>query len=159
MGDEDQDPEVVADMRLRAATEASRPAAPMPSWKPPEVAAQWKCRHPRCSRLVDVPPDAVEYRDMFNRMLTARGEAPMSTDAIVVCDEHRRELADFKVEYLRRQNERLKLNIQRLKASRDPERETELIAEIRRDHHPFVDELVQSLAEKVRNGTSRKRGL
>lgn len=157
MGDED--PEVVADMQLRASTAASRPAAPMPEWTPPPVVDRWVCRHPRCSRMVEVTPDAVEYRDMFNRQLAARGEAPMSTESIVVCDEHRRELADFKVEYLRRQSERLRLNIQRLKASRDPERETEIIAEIRRDHHPDVEGLVQSLADKIRAGTGRKRGL
>lgn len=153
------DPEILADLQLRASSEHARPAAPMPSWSAPTVVDRWKCRHPRCSRMVDVTPDAVEYRAMFNAMLLARREAPIPQDAIVVCDEHRVELADYKAEYLRKQNERLKANIQRLKACRDPEGETELIAAIRADHHPDVGGLVQSLADKARNGTGRKRAL
>jgi hypothetical protein len=146
----DEDPEVVADLQLRARTERERGgrAAREPSWSPPVIAARWRCRGCKSDWLVDVPVDAVAAYLTFNEELKRRGEEPLDESRIVFCDECRDKGRRMAPEGRRNQVERLRSVIQKLKASRRPEEERELILQCTALGHPDVEGLVSSLRDK-----------
>lgn len=94
----DEDPEVVADLQLRASSEhdRSRTRAAAYDWKRPEVIGQWKCRA-QCGRFCDVTQDTMEALAMWNRELKRRLEAPLDINTILWCDpcaKEKRRLSD-----------------------------------------------------------------
>src|SRR5689334_13171709 len=87
MSDRELDPEVLADLRLRAATERERGHlrdAPMPTWQPPKIVDRVPCRG-RCGNLVDWTDAAEERVAVFNRRLLATREAPIDKTRVVFC--------------------------------------------------------------------------
>jgi len=71
------DPEVLADLRRREASERdpsrSRSEA---AWSPPAIVERWPCTG--CNALVGMTRDAIELHAMFNRQLERRGERPLA---------------------------------------------------------------------------------
>lgn len=71
------DPEVLADLRRREASDGDRgrsrndPGA----WRPPAVVEQWPCGG--CGQLVGMTRDAIDTWAMFNRQLQARRDRPL----------------------------------------------------------------------------------
>ena len=150
------DPEVVADLKLREATlrDPTRTRRdPTTRWDPPKIIGQWPCRNQACRKPVDVTADAVEYFDMFNRMLAARGELPLESSLTVACTECRRLLEDHRAVRNRDRREELRDAIKQLKASKNPPTEHDLIKRITKLGHPDVPGLLQALAER----TAKKR--
>jgi hypothetical protein len=91
---DDIDPEVLADLRLRASTEydRSRTRDANYDWKRPADVAQWRCR--RCGCDVGVTQDAVDRFEDCNRILARMGEAPITTSIVVACEPCRVIVAD-----------------------------------------------------------------
>ncbi len=147
---EELDPEVIADLRLRAQTERERGnrAAAAPVWTPPVIVDSWPCRHPQCSVRVDVTQDVVDQLAVFNGYLRRRNERPIPTDAVVVCDTHRLALTAYRTEQLDKKRTAMTEAVQKLKASPNARAEHELLAELKRMHHPDIDGLLQSLEAK-----------
>lgn len=71
----DRDPEVLADLRARQASEGDRSRTRPDGWVPPAIVERWPCTG--CNALVDMPRGAIELHAMFNRQLARRGERPL----------------------------------------------------------------------------------
>lgn len=153
------DPEVLADLQLRAASEhdTSRSrgtTAPMGSW-PPVFVVDWKCRNPRCEAGVPVTGDVVERLAIFNEHLRQRGERPIPHDAVLVCEEHHAELRAWRDRKLRERTDALADVIRQLKASSAPAKEAALIARLSELGHPEPHLLMAALDAKSRGGKRR----
>lgn len=144
------DPEVIADLKLRAHTEydrtRSRPAAYV--WNPPKIVGAWKCRNAACKAIVDVPDDAMEQFCMFNAELRRRDEDPLDHSKILYCSDC---LAEYKATASQRrrgQVDRMAVAIKQLKESGDATRERDLIAQLEQWGHPDVEGLVKAITER-----------
>lgn len=147
MRDHDEDPEVVADLQLRAHTERDRSrASKEPVYVPPVYVDTWACK--LCRLPIEVTADAVERVEIFNRALADRREPLLITSELVACLECAIKIQERHAFKARRDAELLGKVIARLKLSRSPEHERGLIAELRQLGHPDVDGLVESLRHK-----------
>lgn len=81
--DEITDPEVLADLRKRDASERDRGRTRPLGWVPAPIVEHWGCKG--CGALVGVTKEAVETREVFNARLRSRGEAELAKDRIVFC--------------------------------------------------------------------------
>ncbi len=110
------DPEVVADLQLRASTErdTSRSGAAAYDWKRPDVIGQWKCRA-QCGRFCDVTQDTMEAMAMWNRELKRRLEAPLDINAILWCEPCSVEMRRLSSERRRAKVERMASVIKQIK--------------------------------------------
>ncbi len=160
MSDEDDtiDPEVERDLRLRAATERERRSSYSETsrWRPPAIVGQWRCRVPACRAWVDVPDAAMDAFATHNAKLRARGEEPLDKDQILFCDRCRDEYVRSAPDRRRGQVERMRVAIIELKDTGDPERQRELLDQIRALHHPDIDGLERWLRENARSASSRR---
>ena len=154
---EEIDPEIIADLRLRAYTERDRSRSGEAVYAPPVFVDRWECRHPQCSTLVDVTPDAVEHLAMFNAELTRRGERLIPTDAIVLCDDHRKLAADYRVGALSKKHDKLRGAIKTIRDSKAPRREAEAIKICQDCHHPDLEGLLQAVESRLSGGKGGKR--
>lgn len=154
----DDDPEVRADLELRAQTIRERGHSPMrfATWSKPEIAARWPCR--ACREYVEVTGDAVERVLAFNRELLRRQEAPLAVERIVFCDKCRDEGRRIAPELRRKQVEKLRDLIQQLKRSKVPERERELILQLEKLDHPDVNGLVAAIRARIESKGRRDGG-
>lgn len=87
-----EDPEILSDLALRASSERERGRTRglgVYNWQKPVDVDEWKCRNPKCRVMVGVTQDAVDALADANRILTRRGEEPLSTAEVVVCDSCR----------------------------------------------------------------------
>lgn len=81
-----EDPEVVADLKLRSYTEHDRSRSKEPpTYVRPKFVGAWKCRTPACGALVDIIEETMERWAIFNRQLRAKGEPPIDTSQVVFC--------------------------------------------------------------------------
>jgi len=155
------DPEVIADLKLRAATEHDRSRSRPTSyaWTPPKIVGAWHCKNPRCRVLVDVTEETMERFCMFNAHLRRRGEDPLEPSKILYCDscivEYKRTAPDRR----RGQMDRVAVAIRQLKESGDSSRERDLIAQLEEWGHPDVTGLVQAITERraAASGTGTRR--
>lgn len=138
---DDEDPEVIADMQLRARTErdATRNRG-QALWTRPAIVEHWPCR--LCHVLVAVTSEGLGALATFNRDLTKRGEPLLDAGAIAVCDECRLLALAERNKRLPLKHARVAELIHKLKASRNPEGETELLTELRRWGHPDLPGLI-----------------
>lgn len=155
--DYDLDEEVEADRQLRNSSlrDSSRSGEP-PRWTKPDTAAEWPCRNGACRVRVEVTADALEQMAMFNRILRERGEPEITESEVVVCDACRRLLATHEAAQRDKRNERTTQIIRALKQSGMPRDEHELLAELRKLHHPDVPGLLEAL-DGASDSSKRKR--
>ena len=149
MSDEDLDPEIVADLRLRARTvreRGGRDVGPLYDWTKPKLVAEWECRAPSCGTTVGVTEETLERLVLFEAMLRRRGEAPLDKDRIVFCDECRDARRRAEATSARAAVDTLAAVIRRFKASTEPEEQRALIKQLRELGHPHVDELAAHVA-------------
>ncbi len=169
MSNEELDPEVVADLKLRAYSQfdKTRTGEANYNWKPPAIATQWKCRTPPCKAFVDVPVDTLDDWAMFNAQLKRTGEKAIGSHEVLWCDACRAEMARIQPMRLRKRVDRMASVIQQIKAgdktiryrSNDGEVSCDqraAIAQLRIWGHPDVDGLIGKLAE-ISKGSSTKR--
>ncbi len=160
MSDEELDPEVLADLQLRAASEhdATRtrisPAA-IGTWKPDADVTTWPCRRPGCEQPVGVTQDAIDYLAMCNGWLRKRGEREIPTDAVMLCEPCRKRLQGIYEKAHEKQRERCRELVQKLKASATPRNEHEIIRALEDVKHPDVSGLIESLAAKLESGKNK----
>ncbi len=164
----DEDPEVVADLKLRAYSQhdSSRSRGEgVYDWKPPAVATQWKCRVPQCKNFVDVPVDTLDVWAVFNRQLARQGELPIASHSVMWCDRCREEFAKIQPLRLRKRVDRMASVIQQIKAgdkniryrTNDGEVTTDeqgALQQLRTWGHPDVDGFITWLRE--RKATNKK---
>lgn len=147
------DPEVVADLQLRARTARERPRTEAQvdkvlAWQPPEIVGQWRCR--TCgSKFMPITADALEYARMWNRILQRRGEAPLDPERIVFCDDCRELHRSHGADKRRDEVDRMAEEVRKLKNAADPTSEQATIRTLRELGHPDVDGLVHSLTAKA----------
>jgi hypothetical protein len=150
---DDDDPEVLADLRLRASSQRDKSRDRGDgdySWTPPNIVGKWRCRNPRCGELVDVPEVAMDRFCAFNAELRRRGEEPLDRDRILFCPRCTDEFKRVAGDRARDRVERMRSAIIELKQTRDPERQRELLDQLRVWHHPDVDGLTLWLRERER---------
>lgn len=151
MSREELDPEVVADLQLRAATERDRSRSrEMPQWSPSVVLTHVPCRK-RCGSLVEWNDAAEERFVAFNRMLEARGEAPLDKTKILFCDKCRVLRRQAVADHNRKQVDLTGEVIRDLRRASNPDGERDLIAKLRELGHPDIDGLLETL--RTRNKT------
>lgn len=158
----DEDPEVVADLQLRAATERDRTrtrGVGAYDWQAPTAVTRWPCRG-GCQALIDVTDEATHALDVYNRELARRGEALLDTSRTAFCNACRERGAAIAADRNRKHVEAVAKLVVELKTDPGPmpEREWEIINNLRLMHHPDVDGLVQSIRERRDRGKQGKRG-
>jgi hypothetical protein len=160
--DFEPDPEVLADLALRRASEHDRTRSRgdgIYDWEPSKPVGFWACRNPQCKGMADVYEENVTAFGIFNREIVKRGEKPLEDHRIMFCDrclaEYRRTAPDRR----RAQVERMAVAIRSLKESGDATRERDLIAQISEWGHPDVEGLVNAIAERraAESGRSSKK--
>lgn len=145
---DDEDPEVVADRRLQAATIRQRGGKHEgASYRPPVIVAEWPCR--ACKKPYGVTEDAVEAYETWNRELARRGDVPLDSKAIVFCDSCRAVYTDTAPSRRRGQVERMRPVIQQLKRSNSPEQEYALLKQLDAWGHPDVPGLVGAIRARL----------
>lgn len=107
------DPEVIADLRRRDASDRdrSRSRNDPTAWVAPAIVERWPCTG--CSALVDMTRDAIELHAMFNRQLERRGERALAKR--IPCPDCKR-----------RDEELVKAQQESERARRRPQEQTEL---------------------------------
>lgn len=145
-------PESIADMRLGGGS---------------PVVASWRCRYPGakspappCRVMLDVDQEIVDRLAAFNAQLVSSGQDPIGTHEVMVCDAHKRLIADYerdKLPGLRMQRQlEMAEAIRELKNSNQPRQERALLDVLEKRRHPDVEALLATLEEKLGNGKKRR---
>lgn len=153
------DPEVLADLALRASSEHDRTRTRgegVYDWAPLVGVGVWACRRPGCQGHATVYQPNLDALDVFNRRLASKGEPPLDVTKILYCDGCWAEYKRTAPERRRGQVERMAVAIRSLRESNDPERERELLDSLEKWGHPDVPGLVAAIRER-RGATSGKR--
>jgi len=160
MSDEDDtlDPEVERDLMLRAVTERERRSSYSETsrWRPPAIVGQWRCRNPKCQRMVDVPEDGMTALAAWNVILRKRGEEPLDHDQVMFCTTCRPLYVKVEAERRRARNARIGTALRELRETDDPSRQAELLDELEELGHEDVDGLRRSLSERARSASARR---
>lgn len=159
MSDE-PDPEVIADLRLRAASEHDRSRArslKIYDWKQPEFVGSWPCRRPGCKGRFDVQDDDIARFNMFNRELAKKNEQGIKPSDVAYCEPCKGVYVATAANRRRGLVEKLRVLIVELKASRDPAGEKELLEKMKAMHHPDIPGLIEAIRTKGEKQTSGKR--
>lgn len=157
----EQDPEVLADLRLRAASEydTSRTRGnPAAEWTAPDIVALWPCRMKGCTLKVPVTQDAFERKDVMDRQLARMGEEPLDIATIMACPQciEKARYGPYKAHRQWEKLDRVAAAIRTIKASQDPKREHDAIAQLRKDHHPDVEGLLEAVCARLRGSNSKR---
>lgn len=85
------DPEVLADLRRREASERdpSRARRDPTDWTPPVIVEHWPCRG-GCGQMVGVTREAIDALATGNALLAKRREPPISKAKVVWCPDCKR---------------------------------------------------------------------
>lgn len=154
------DPEVVADLRLRAATQhdsTRQRGEGVYAWRKPDDVGAWKCRG-GCGTLVGVTEDVMAQYATFNGYLRKKLEAPLNHDAIVLCDRCRARMEKERSHRLHEKVEKLRGVIQALKAHKEPRKAVELLQQLKDYKHPDPQGLLDAIdARRSTSGDKAKR--
>jgi hypothetical protein len=163
------DPEVVADLKLRAYTERdrSRTGSANYDWSKPVIVTQWKCRTPPCKTFVDVTEDTIERWEIFNRELARRGEGPIASHTVLRCDQCEADTRAALAINLRKQVDRMADVIRQIKAGEKIIRyksqsgdhavdEKTALEALKRWGHPDVPGFIAALAERRATNSSKR---
>ena len=148
------DPEVLADLELRAASlrdpSRSRKEA---RWDPPIVVGTWRCR--TCASAVGVTAEAAQRVAIFDAILGRRGEAALDTDAVMFCDPCRGKHTRLAALRRREEVDRLALAIRELKACDDDVRQRELVKQLEALRCPDLEGLVHAVTKRAASKTTK----
>ncbi len=153
----EEDPEVVADLKLRAYSEHDRSRTRgdgVYEWKPPADVTNWMCT--RCGTMCGVPEEALHAIEVFDRRLKSQNESPLDRKKIMWCDKCRIVRAEYASRLNRKQVDTLATVIRELKEDPGPSdsRVTELLEKCRELNHPDVDGLALAIKERREKRTS-----
>lgn len=156
MSDE-EDPEVVADLRLRAYTAASRKGmseaqfgAAIKAAATPKIIDRVPCRN-RCGAVVSWTEEAEDTFQTFNRQLARKMEAELDKTKIVFCNSCRIAGGLLSAERNRKQVDFIAQLIRELKNGNGikEDREKEIIEKLKKAGHPDVEGLQQAIRDKA----------
>jgi hypothetical protein len=162
MSDE-MDPEVIADLKLRAYSERDSSRGKVTedhiaNWRPDGVVTQWKCRMEKCMRFMDVTQEGIDRLDDANAHLAKRGEPPLKSFEVAICQTCMRMRAGDVGRRLRERVTGLAENIRKLKEHAKPRQASELLAAIIKAKHPDLPGLLDAIeARRSKSGESGKR--
>lgn len=147
MSDEELDPEIIADLRLRAATErdASRERPTSLRFEPCRTVRTLPCREPTCRKPCELSETGAARIMQFNRRLISLGEQPISEYQIMICPECRAHFVAAKGKRNRERIEESRKLIRALKDSKDFENEHAIWKRLEQMHHPDIHGLRESL--------------
>jgi hypothetical protein len=143
---DEEDPEVIADLKLRAYTERDRSRSrEMPTYVPAKIIGQVPCRG-RCGALVEWPEDAEERFAIFNRILASKAEAPLDKTRIAFCSRCVARGREGAADANRKGVEGMARLIRELRSDPGPnfEREKEILEKLK-PHHPDLTGLVEAI--------------
>lgn len=162
------DPEVLADLQLRASSQhdrtRARPSASLlGTWAPNEKpAGMWRCKgrgkgKEPCPQnaIVPVTAETMERLLIFNGQLRKRGEDPIDTDDVERCIPCQRAINAARPALLRKRVDDMAVVIRDLKSSTDPRRERELIKQLETWQHPDVPALLQAIEDRQRGPSGK----
>lgn len=146
---DDMDPEVIADLALRAANLRDRnrgkDADAVYDWTDPPIVESWPCRG-KCGATVGVTQHAVDALRVANEKLRARGEPEI--EHVTFCAACTSRLKADAAERRARNEATMAAMIRELRAGVTTEKERAILARLRAMHHPDVDGLARLLAER-----------
>jgi hypothetical protein len=163
---DEEDPEVIADLQLRAYTERARTGLSDAAFgqairqaATPRIVGQVPCRG-RCGSTCDWTAEAEEQFAMFNRELLRRREAPLDKTRIVFCQRCIDSAAPIRATEARKHVEYIADLIRRVKASGNPEGERDLLEKLKKANHPDIPGLLEALRAKgtKQPGTRARKG-
>jgi hypothetical protein len=159
---EELDPEIIADLRKRAATEhdATRSRGDgVYDWSPAAIVEQWPCR--TCGlAMVGVTAEQVEAREVFNRKLRARREQEIPKSAVVFCEACLERARQLGAERRARERVEMAALIRELRSLVDNDlREKSILARLRVLGHPDVDELQRAAAASRAARKTKRTGI
>lgn len=122
MSFEELDPEVVADLQLRAATEhdSTRSRPTTLRFEPSVTVRLLPCRNGKCRKPCELTEDGQARIAQFNRILLARSDQPLNEHELLVCDECRALLESHKADRNREHRELMRKHVAALKNAADP---------------------------------------
>lgn len=88
-GDSDFDPEVLADLRFRDASEGDRTRSRSAVYAPAAIVEHWPCRK-RCGAMVGVTEVALDAFEANNRRLVQMRLQPMAKHEVMWCPDCKR---------------------------------------------------------------------
>ena len=153
----EEDPEVIADLRLRASSQFDRTRTGEVPWTPPKIHSQVPCRN-RCGALVDWTEEAQEAFEVWNRVLARRNESALDQTRIVFCDPCRSKGKPLLAANNRKLVDAVAAAIRELKNGCESHREHELLDKLDKAGHPDVAGLKQWLADKANKGRKVTKG-
>lgn len=162
MNDE-QDPEVLADLQLRASSmhDYTRTRPTKIGWTPPAIVDRWPCKT-GCGAMVDVPIDAVQALEVFNAQLKRQRDRPIAPSQVMVCAPCKAKELELEAEEKRTRTERVAHHVAALNASKGiPTEERGILEQLKRWGHPDPDGLAKAIAERRANerGGKPRRGI
>jgi hypothetical protein len=161
---DEQDPEALADLRLRAASmhDHTRTRPTKHAWTPPAIVDRWPCKT-GCGLMVDVPIDAVQALEVFNAQLKRQRERPIAQNQIMLCDKCKAKILEQEAEEKRTAAERVAFHVAALNATKGiPTEERGILEQLKRWGHPDPEGLAKAIAERraaERGSNKPKRGL
>lgn len=158
MSNDDIDPEVLADIRLRESSkyDSTRTSVgAMPTWTPPKVIDRVPCRA-RCGAVVSWTEEAESMLQTFNRILARRVEPELDRTKTLFCSSCRTRGADLAAERNRKQVDAIAAMIREIKNGASSDRYRELLDNLRKAGHPDVDGLHQALLDKANSKPAKR---
>jgi len=155
------DPEVIADLQLRARTEFDRSrtkGADVYDWREPATVAAWCCRTRTCRTPVRVTQDAVDNLAMMNRQAKARGYERIRDDEVMYCATCEAAMRVERGVVSQRRSEVMRKHIVELKGGPGADRERDLLKQLEALGHPDVKGFEQAMREKKDSKKTRMRG-
>lgn len=160
MSVEELDPEVVADLQLRAYTQHDRSrsrADNHSTWRPEATVGYWNCRREGCMGIIAITQDAVDRLDDANRMLQRRGELKIKSREVAWCDGCVKLFAKARADRLRERTDAMATCIRELKEHPNPRSAHDLIAQISKLRHPDLQGLLEAIEIKRKTGPERAK--
>jgi hypothetical protein len=163
MSYDDEDPEVIADLQLRAYTEKTRKGLSEAGFKAaivaaakPDIIGEVPCRG-RCGAVVGWTQQAEDAFNVWNGILARKVEAPLDKTRIVFCNSCRDLGRKIAGESNRKHIETLASVIRQVKASGNPDGETKLLERLKELNHPDVFGLLEALrAKRDKSGPGKR---
>lgn len=164
MSDE-MDPEVSADLQLRAYTARTRTglteaqfAAKIRETATPKIIGKVPCRA-RCGNLADWTEEAEDAFNTFNRKLAQTADAPLDKTKIAFCASCRAKGMAAVGDSNRNHVEAMRKAIVELKDNppSSPSDERAAVKRLEALRHPFAEECVRTICENATKKGSRRR--
>lgn len=151
MSDE-MDPEVIADLKLRAYTEhdssrTRRAVSAIGGGGPEPFVAAWACRNPPCAKPVPVTQTAIDTLAQFNGepYKFARESRPIKESHVVACPECEHLARDYRAKAMDTRRYELSKAIKLLKEKKNPRDEKDLVELLKKLRHPDVAGLIEAI--------------